>query len=374
VSSKFLSRLLLVPVILFLGLELILWIFIRIPLEPLKQIDLSNELPGLKRDVRLEFDENLTRYLYAPGSKPPGRLRILCLGGSGTFAMLQNASDTWWGQLGSQLEAKGIPVEVAAWGQDRTGIVASTPVAAVIMEDWKPDVVIGNFGFDDVVGQPVEYQYLPEKGRNMAGPARPAGWKQAILRISQTARFFRWSARRTEAGQIQNNIGRTDYWKDTFAKMKKQVNEMTAQQLPPRDPAKDPMQEYLDGWKILQDLCSRHGASLIMTGEASLHGANASYSLEESLLALVPLKNDTSQQARVVRPEPAWVEHEMSRYATAASDLAASSKLPWVNLNGMVPRETKYFFSDVILTDAGAARLAQALLPTVEPVLQARKK
>jgi hypothetical protein len=208
----------------------------------------------------------------------------------------------------------------------------------------------------------------------MAGPARPAGWKQAILGISQTARFFRWSARRTEASQIQNNIGRPDYWKDTFAKMKKQVSEMTAQQLPPRDPAKDPLEEYLDGWKILQELCSRHGASLIMTGEASLHGEGASYRLEESLLALVPLKNDTSQQARVVRPEPAWVEHEMSRYATAASDLAASSKLPWVNLNGMVPRETKYFFSDVILTDAGAARLAQELLPTVEPVLQSRKK
>ena len=136
VSSKLLRRLLLAPVVLFLILELILWLFVRIPLEPLKRLDLSNELPGLKPDVRLVFDRNLTRYLDdAAGNKPPGTIRILCLGGSGTFAMLQNAEDAWWGQLGRQLQAKGYPVQVAAWGQDRTGIVASTAVAAVLMDE-----------------------------------------------------------------------------------------------------------------------------------------------------------------------------------------------------------------------------------------------
>jgi hypothetical protein len=329
----------------------------------------------LKKNVRLFFDKNLTRYLdEAQGTKPAGTIRILCLGGSATFGLLQNAGDTWWGQLGRQLQAEGKAVQVAAWGQDRTGIVASTPVAAAIMEDWKPDVVIANFGFDDVVGQPMEYNYVPDKASQVPGPAQVAGWKQAILRISQTARLGRWWVRRNEAGQIQNNIGRTDYWKTTFAKMKQEVNKMNVQMLPPRDPEKDPLKEYLDGWKILQELCVRHGAALIMTGEASLHGAENRFSLEENLVALIPLRADSTSQARVVRPEPAWVEREMSRYAEAAAALASTAKLPWLNLNGLILRDTSHFFSDVILTDAGAAAVAKEMLPLVESSLQGKLK
>ena len=374
-SSKLLRRLLLAPLILFLGLELILWLFVRNPVEPLKRIDLSNNLPGLKQEVRLSFDKNLARYLDdASGSKPGGTIRILCLGGTGTFAMFQNAEDTWWGQMGRQLQAKGQKVEVAAWGQDRTGIVASTPTAAYLMEDWKPDVVIGNFGYDDVVGQPIEYQYQPEKARALPGPARTAGWKQACLRISQIARLGRWWVRQNETGQLQNKIGRTDYWTEVFAMMKKDVNKTSVQSMPPRGAAQDPLKEYLDGWKVLQELCTRHGASLIMTGEASLHDSTNNFSQQENLLALVPLNSATGPEARYFRPEPAWVEREMTRYAEAAETMAGTNKFPWINLNGRVPRDLDHFFSDVLLTDAGSAALAKVLLPVVEPVLASKGK
>ncbi len=375
VSSKLLRRLLLAPVVLFLLLELILWVFVRIPLEPLKRLDLSNDLPGLKADVRLVFDRNLTRYLDdAAGKKPPGTIRILCLGGSATFAMLQNAADTWWGQLGRHLQAGGHPVQVAAWGQDRTGIVASTAVAAVLMDEWQPDVVIGNFGFDDVVGQPLEYTYQPEKARGMQGPARTAGWKMAILKVSQTARLSRWWARRNEASRIQNEIGRRDHWKNQFNQMKKKVNETAVQLLPARDPRQDPMLEFIDGWRVLRDLCNQHGAALVMTGEASLHDSTNNLSQQENLMALVPLKADPGPDAKYVRPEPAWVEREMARYAAAAESFAASAGLPWINLNGQVPRDLDHFFNDVILTDAGSAALTKELLPVVEPAVQARRR
>ena len=374
-SSKLLRRLLLVPLFLFLGLELILWLFVRIDLEPLRRIDLSNELPGLQKEVRLTFDKNLARYLDdASGSKSSGTVRILCLGGSGTFALFQNAEDSWWGKLGRQLQAKGHKVEVAAWGQDRTGIVASTPMAAHLLEDWEPDVVIGNFGYDDVVGQPLDYQYQPGKASALPGPARTAGWKQAILRISQTARLGRWWARRNATATLQNKIGRTDYWKDIFAMMKKEVNKTGIQPIPPRMALHDPMQEYLDGWKVLQELCTRHNASLIMTGEASLHDSTNNLSQQENLVALVPLSSATGVEARFHRPEPAWVEREMTRYAVAAESMAVAARLPWINLNGRIPRDLTHFFSDVILTDSGAASLATALLSVVEPVLVSRSR
>ncbi|RYD25606.1 MAG: hypothetical protein EOP86_27080, partial [Verrucomicrobiaceae bacterium] len=155
---KILRRTVLALLGLFLVLEAVLWLFARTPVEPLKRLDLSNSIPGLKKEVRVTFDRHVARYLDDKnGSKPPGTIRILCLGGSGTLSMLQNAEDTWWGQLGRRLQKQGLKVEVAAWGQEKAGIVASTPVAGQLMEEWHPDLVIGNFGFDDVVSQPVKY-------------------------------------------------------------------------------------------------------------------------------------------------------------------------------------------------------------------------
>jgi hypothetical protein len=369
--SKFTRRLLLLPVILFLGLELFLWIFVRIPVEPLKRLDLVNTLPGLKPEVRLSLDRNLVRYLdEASGEKPAGTQRILCLGGSATFAILQNADDTWWGQLGRQLQAKGLPVQVAAWGQDRTGIVASTPLAATLMEDWQPDLVIANFGFDDVVGQPLDYRYVPEKAQGLPGPPRTAGWKQALLQISQTARFFRWWTRRNENAEIQGRFGRTDYLKNTFAAARDQANGLAIQPVPERDPTHDPLMEFLDGWKVLQELCHRHGARLVLTGEASLHDSTNNLTQQENLIALIPLTSETGPKATFRRPDPAWVERQMDRYAAAVEAMAKSAGLPWLNLNGRVPRDLDHFFNDVILTDKGAAVVARELLPVVEPLLR----
>ncbi len=375
-SSKLISRLLCVPLIVFFGLELILWCFVRTPLEPLKTVTLSNHLPGFKEEVDLSFDRNLTRYLDgANGPRPAGTIRILCLGGSGTFAMFQNDADTWWGQLGRKLQAKGYPVQVAAWGQDRTGIVASTPMAAALMEDWQPDIVIGNFGFDDVVGQPLEYRYRPEKAAGrLSGPPRPAGWKRAILYVSQTARLARSIVRSNDAARIQDKIGRTDHWTDYIAKVKKQVGTIRPVSLPPRDPVHDPELEFMDGWKVLQEVCAENGAALIMTGEACLHDSTNNLTQQENLMTLIPVKEERAAEAPSVRPEPAWVEREMNRYADAAAAFAATAKLPWLNLNGRVPRDMQYFFSDVILTDAGAALVASELLPVVEPMVQARRK
>lgn len=375
VSAKLLRRLLLVPLVCFLGLELVLWTFVRLPVEPRLRLELSNQLPGLKREVAVAFDGRLARYLdEAAGPKPAGVLRLLCLGGSATFGLLQSAEDTWWGRLGRALQAQGYAVQVAAWGQDRTGVVASLPMAARLLEDWQPDVVIGNFGFDDVVGQPLDYRYVPEKAAGLAAPARDAGWKRAVFQVSQTARLRRWWKLREERAQLQNAIGRTDYWKGFFEKLQAQVGGLPLQRPPERDALHDPEREYLDGWKVLQELCARRGAALIMSGEASLHSATVGVSEEEKLTGLMPAKGQAGGESpRYLRPEPGWVEGEMQRYAAGAEAMARAAQLPWIDLNGRVPRDVGHFFSDVILTDEGAAAAARELLPVVEPVLRARR-
>lgn len=371
---KLLRRTLLLFLGLFLLLEAGLWIFVRIPLEPIKHIDLSNNIPGLKKNARFSYDQNLARYLDDKnGSKPSGTVRILCLGGSGTLAMLQNAEDTWWGQLGRMLQKKGLPVEVAAWGQDKAGIVASTPMAARLMEDWKPDVVIGNFGFDDVVSQPLNYRYEADKARRLAPPARPPGWKNAILTVSQTARLGRLWARKTEASTLQNTIGRPDHFKDLFAAMKEKIGAGAFQPPITRSVTDDPVREYIDGWKIMETLARRQGAAFIMSGEPSLDDSTNNRTQTENLVALTLVdKSVPLTETKLVRPDPAWVEKEMGRFGEAAEKFAAESKIPWVDLNGRVPRNLDYFFTDVLLTDAGAAAAARELLPLVEPMVKAK--
>lgn len=369
-SSKLLRRLLLIPVLLFVGLELLLWAFIRIPLEPLKTLHLSNDLPGLKREVTHSFDRLLARYLdNTHEDKPAGTVRILCIGGSGTFALLQNADDTWWGRLGRDLQSKGHPVQVAGWGQDRIGIVASIPFAATLMEEWQPDLVIANFGFDDVVGQPLEFQYQPEKARGPGPLPGTAGWKQALLKVSQTARLVRWWGRRNEAAVLQDKAGRAGQWSAAFAKLQESLRDTAPVDLPARDPVHDPLFEYLDGWKVLHDFCGRYGARLIMTSEASLHRSTNSFSEQERLVALVPVSAMGGPDAKYMRPSPAWVEGQMKRYAQAAESFAVRHNIPWINLQERIPGDLTHFYSDVILTDAGAAALAAQLLPVVESVL-----
>lgn len=368
---KILRRLVLLVLGLFLTLEAVLWLFARTPVEPLKRLDLSNQIPGLKKEVRVTFDRHVARYLDDKnGSKPPGTVRILCLGGAGTLSMLQNAEDTWWGQLGRMLQKQGLKVEVAAWGQEKAGIVASTPVAGQLMEEWHPDLVIGNFGFDDVVSQPVKYTYRPDKAQHLPPPSRSAGWKQAVLTVSQTARLGRLWARNNEAAALQNQLGRPDHYKEVFENVKKSVGKSPFVVPPARPDDHDPLKEYLDGWKILESLAKRHGATLVMTGEAALDSASLTGQQAENLLAWSTVEGGVPlRQTIPFRPSPVWVEQEMERYAAAARELASELKVTWFNLNSAIPHDPDHFFSDVQLTDKGAAAAAGELLPVMAPLI-----
>lgn len=367
-SSKLIRYLVLAPLALLALLEIALWAFVRAPLEPRKRLDLSNDLPGLKRDVRLEFDQNMTRYLDWPeGDKPRGAVRILCLGGGATFAMLQNAEDAWWGRLHAALKERGVAVQTAAWGQERGGILAAAAMADGLMEELKPDIVIGNFGFNDAVLQPIDYQYDPDRLNHAPGVWRTAGWKRALLNVSQTARVLRWQARKSEMAQVQNTQGRPDFFKEAFDSLRERLKNAEPQPGPERFGDGDPLKEFEDGWRRLKTLADRHGAALILTGEASLHDAVMGVALRDHLMAVMTL-----QDGRGIRPSSAWVEAEMRRFAEKAESLAREWQAPWLDLNGRVARSREHFVNDTLLTDAGAAVAAAEMLPVVEPVARGR--
>ncbi len=384
---KFIRKLILAPVILLALFEIICWVFVPFPREPLRTINLNNDLPGFKKDVQLIFGDDQVRYVdWTGGEKPAGTVRVLCIGGLATQAMLQSAPDTWWGQLHARLKQQGLNVETASRGFDRAGILEIAVAMGPVIERLKPDVIILNTGFDDVIVHPADYEYDKDKLSKLPAPAKSSASKEFLLRISQAARFKRNLTRKWENNKLQNELGRKDVYKKFFEEKRKMVNGdrdnlMQAPGLPRHEGilrmagTNDPLLEYLDGLKAFADVAAKNGASLILTGEAALQDSVMNLTQGESLLAYIALKKpDANGDVPAARPNPAWVMHEMERFASKAEEFAAGSKLPWFDLNKKVARTTDNFFSDVMLTDAGAAEAGALLAPVVEPVVRAKMK
>ena len=143
--------------------------------------------------------------------------------------------------------------------------------------------------------------------------------------------------------------------------------------IPRRSGTNDPLPEYLDGLKAFKELADANGASLVLTGEASLHDSANNMTEEGTLLAYIALREpEPNGNVAAARPYPRWVRDEMERFAEAAAKFAEENKLPWLDVNGKVERSTGSFYSDVLLTDAGAAAAGEIITPVVEPVVKAK--
>jgi len=387
VPYKIIRKLILAIIVLIALFESICWVFVPFPIEPLRILDLNNDLPGFKKNVQHIFGDDQVRYIdWTGGEKPAGTVRILCIGGLATQGILQSAPDTWWGQLHARLKQQGLKVETASRGFDRAGILEIAVAMGPVVERLKPDVIILNTGFDDVIVHPADYEYDKDKLSKMPAPAKPSAVKNFLTTFSQTVRFKRWWSRDSENKQRQNEFGRKDVYKKLIEEKRIMVNGdreklMQAPGLPRHEGIlrmagpNDPLPEYLDGLKAFADLAAKNAASLILTGEAALQDSGMYLAEGESLLAYIALKKpDANGDVPAARPNPAWVMREMERFASKAEEFAAGSNLPWFDLNGKVAKTTNNFFTDVMLTDAGAAEAGALLAPVVEPVVRAKMK
>jgi hypothetical protein len=244
-----------------------------------------------------------------------------------------------------------------------------------VVERLKPDVIILNTGFDDVIIHPADYVYDKEKLSKIPVPVKMASWKQFMLKASQTVRFLRYRSKDSETNKLQNELGRRDVYKKFFEEKRAAIIKLPLHEGFLRAGiANDPLQEYLDGLTAFRDMAAKNGASLILTGEPTLYNEFVNITQSELLLAYIsqtaPREDGNITDPR--RPAPKWVLSELNRFAAAAEKFAADNKLPWLDLNGQVDRSTDNFFSDVILTDAGAAAAAIVIEPVVEPVVKAK--
>jgi hypothetical protein len=373
---KLALRLVLGLVALILLIEAVLWVVFRAPTQHDRIIHLSNKIPGLKEKVTFASngDQFLRSINWSPGPRESGTVRILCVGGEATFGQLQNAQDTWWGQLGVLLQEKlpSVKVEIGANAAGSFMSLIGAKWVSTYAKDFQPDVIITNFGAADVFSQPEHgYKYDPDAVEHINFFKRKRGAiKEALLKFSQLARWKYASNMKAEAQILQGDRAEPEH----FAEYYKGIHEKLAKMMPVANPFRlmeaDPRDEYRDALKLINETAKTVDAKVIITTEVSLCRQLMTEEAEAICSTFTPM---APGENRVVKYQSSWVDREMRRFQEAAEKYATDNQLLFCNLDGLVPQDPKHFANETILTDEGAKKLAEILLPKVLPVVSAAK-
>ncbi len=367
------KRLCLGVLAVWLLVEAGLWVAFRAPTETPVTYRLSNKLPGLKQKVTvtMNLDQQLRGLNWTAGAKEANTVRILCVGGQATFGQLQNAADTWWGQLSTLLQEKlpGVKIEIGTNGANGLMSLMGARWVSTFAQDFQPDVIITNFGAGDVMGQPLQYTYdarafdaLPITKRDRGG------FKNFLLKCSQLARWKRASNAKSDGQQMQDVMGGDDFFTEHFAQMRQGFAKVVPIPNPFRVSDADPRNEYQDAIKIIASQAKSVGAKLILTGEPCL--CRELMTEEAEALRCTYTPKSPAEGNVAIKLQAHWIEREMRRFQESAAEYATENQLVFVDLNGEVPQDPAHFVTETILTDAGAKKMAELLLPKVLPVIQ----
>ena len=148
-------------------------------------LHVKQDLPGLRPEILYERDAlGLRRLSLDPAHKPPGAVRILCIGASTTDQPTQDTANTWCGLLQVELTelftGRGLVIETATLAQG--GWLVPDLVARISkpLDTLQPDIVIVLMGINDLAfnGGP-DYVYkglsarLASIDRHDPGPEAP---------------------------------------------------------------------------------------------------------------------------------------------------------------------------------------------------------
>ena len=331
---------------------------------------LNNQIAGVADKVHFEVGNDLLRRSgWTEGAKASGTVRVVCIGGAATVGILQNVEDTWWGQLQQELK-KAHPdkrFEFGALGVESRGIRFGAKWAQTYLDEFKPDLVIVQHGIEDVLFHPESYQY-DETGMDRIQVHRQrSGLKGMLVNSSQIVRRFSRSRQESNQKLQQKKFGQPNFYGYMMEAARIGYREKDLVFAVQRLEGRDPLVEYLEGLKAIVAASRDIGAKVLVVGEPTLCGEFMNP--EARRLLMIPMGvNDPAKPEQ--KPEPGWVEKELYRYYAAANEYATEARVPFVNLMGAIPQDGAHFLNEALLTDQGAKKMSELLLPEVENLVK----
>ena len=365
--SKIVLRVAVVMLVLVVVAELLVRLLFSQPLDPGRKFIFANEIPGLKEKVTVRLDANQVRGFDSTRPKASGSVRILCVGGAATATMLQNAEDTWWGQLGKQLEeATGQKVEIGCVGApDSVAIISGAQwLDHILGEVDDVDLVIAMGGRVELLHPRADFVFDPEAIEPVRIEKR-GGLMFGLAKMSHLVRVARNMHINSKRNEQQRRFAPTNYLRDRFALAGQAYRSIPTAGTP--SGSGDAIDAYLYGIGMLVEVCKSSGTQLVLVGEPTIF---SSLMEPEAAAALHTPVHVGPGAEEFVRPVPGWVDQELARFYGAGKSVADSAGVPFVNLQGVVLPTRENFFNESIVTDLGASRLGSALLPVAKAALE----
>jgi lysophospholipase L1-like esterase len=352
------------------GLEAALWLLHPLSVFPEEwRCDYTQDLPGLKRKVT--YERNMFGFRSVSGArarsakKPPGAVRIICLGASTTDLPTQNAEDTWWGilekRLNDEFRPEGRRVEV--WARGRGGETAADALrwARHDLRSYAPDIVVLLQGVNDLCWHGGRgYTGAPEPG-DAARPRKEWGgypkWKLCLRQVSQIYRHASALRQRWRVREAIREGAAVEWHSGALPLLRQEHLQRPFRETLARDP--DPIHEF--GGRI-QDLLTHlraSGVRCVVCEQPVLWSADLPEETRKCLWMPV------ATPSGFVRASPGWLAGEMAKYNRMQEAAALRSGARFVELASRLPRTPEMFFDDCHYTDLGNRRMAEAIFPAL---------
>jgi lysophospholipase L1-like esterase len=328
---------------------------------------LRQELPGLKETIEYTRNEFGFRSIsMKTKEKPPGTIRIICLGASTTDQNAQNTEDIWAGILETKLNEafgdQGVQVETAALGHGgwKTRHILSW-VAEKLLE-FDPDIVITLVGINDLTlnGYPgYSYPGIDEllSAVSSEEAEKETGSWRLCRRVSQICRRLDLAGENLE-NWFKLKTGRRLQWHSkNLPNLRLRYQELPYVPIPTRLP--DPIHEFSETLGRLLEFLREADIDVIVLGQPVIWRSD----LEPE--ALDTLWLSVGSRDGYVRPSLSWMEREMARYNDTQQRQAELFDASYIDLDQRIPKEVEYYFDDCHFTDLGNQRVAAEAFPVV---------
>ncbi len=350
----------------------------QVPLPPISQVaTASNQLPGISGEIRLTVN---LQGLRGPNLRPEeADVSVLCVGGSTTLCLYVSDRDTWPWQLQERLaRATGQRVFVGNAGQNAAfvrhylHILQHYPPAArfqyVVMLAGVNDLALLLSGryverLPHVAEEALTPNYITNFFRGQATGGRQYRWSEATSGIPwyRSLRLYRLCRvaylMRTTVTYVPRLGG--DDQEEQRQRRRRALAQNTRRGLPADTDA------FLARYRA--DLCEvvqltrTRGQQLVLLTQPTLFRAD----LEPDLQRLL-IQGSAPNEAVDV----ATLAAAMDRFNQVVREVASAEQVPLVDLDRLLPKDTRTFYDDCHFNIEGCGRVANAIAPVLAELVR----